>query len=707
MNSLRLSSGTPLPLGAIVVPEGVNFSVFSRNGTRVVLDLFKNYSDNKPYDSIELDPAENRTGDIWHICIKNLKPGSLYLYRVDGPHSPSKGHRFDFTLPLIDPCAKALTKGSVFKAFKKKNGKPFVSVSEFPKCVVVDDEAFDWEGDKPLNYPAENTIIYETHLKGFTASESSKVKHRGTYQGFIEKLPYLKKLGVTSVELLPVFEFDENENTNKNPRDGEQLVNFWGYSTIGFYAPKNSYAASEKPGACVSEFKELVKSMHREGLEIILDVVFNHTAEGNENGLSFCFRGFDNSIYYITGEKDHAVYYDYSGCGNTVNASHPILREYIVSCLRYWVSQMHVDGFRFDLAAALARGQNGVLLNPAPLIDLIAEDPVLRKTRIIAEPWDAAGGYMLGAFPGRWSEWNDRYRDDVRRFIRGDEHVSTAAATRISGSSDIYEQTGRSPCNSVNYICCHDGFTMNDLVSYNHKHNEQNGENNRDGSDNNLSYNYGYEGETVNPKIESMRLCQIKNFMLVLLVSQGNPMLCAGDEFRRTQHGNNNAYCQDNGISWVDWTFAEKNRNLLTFTTRLIQLRRKHPVFRRNSFFTAKSSANTADPGIMWYDYNGMVPDWQKLNRFLAFGLSGKGLLLADGSPENDFYVAVNTDVHDLTVILPALTAEKRWIRVIDTSVSGKDAALSEGSEGVLSSQTRYVLEANAAVVLMSKGLAG
>lgn len=704
MSELRTLAGKPIDLGATVTSKGVNFSVYSQNAERVVLDLFNSEKDKQPYASIEFDSKKNKTGSVWHIFVEGLKPGALYLYRVDGPYNPPLGHRFNFNKYLLDPYAKCLTNGSVFKSYNRQrelglagieNGK-LSDLSDFPKCVVIDDEDFDWQGDCPLNYPASETIVYEAHLKGYTASSTSGVSHPGTYKGFIEKIPYLKKLGITAVEFMPIFEFDENENGNINPKTGEKLKNFWGYSTMAFFCPKASYAAGKAPGAPVNEFKELVREMHKAGIEVILDVVFNHTAEGNEHGYTFSFRGFENSVYYLLPE-DHKQYYtNFSGCGNSVNAAHPVVTRFILDCLRYWVTEMHVDGFRFDLAAELCRDQQA-RIQPFPhLINAISEDAILSKTTIIAEPWDCGGGYLLGGFPGHWSEWNDKFRNDLRRFIRGDEGVVTAAATRIAGSSDLFNHHGRKPSASVNFVTAHDGFTLNDLVSYNGKHNEENGENNRDGSDDNNCYNHGYEGITVNPKIENLRVKKIKNFILSLMISQGIPMLSAGDEFRRTQMGNNNAYCQDNEISWVNWNLLGKNTEVWDFTAKVINLRKAHKVFRRTEFFSSSK------PEIDWFNSEGKTPDWSKLKRFLAFRLMGSANS-ESSARDNDFYIAANMDMYDLTITVPSCSKGKKWYMVVDTSIIGSDSVKEPGTEELLTEQQRYVLPSDSFIVLIAK----
>ncbi|MCR4953214.1 MAG: glycogen debranching protein GlgX [Treponema sp.] len=708
MTEYKFSSGKPLSYGAVLTKDGVNFSIYSRDAESVSLYLFESDNSERPFQVITLDPKINRTGYIWHVEVLGAGDGLLYLYKVDGPYEPTKGLRFNPHKYLFDPYAKAFTQGSVFHAYNRQHEKGFSAneggelkdLTDFPKCVVVDD-SFDWEGDKPLNYPLEKTVIYETHVKGFTASKTSEVapEFAGTYKGFTQKIEYLKKLGVTSVELLPVFEFDENENANTNPRTGEVLVNYWGYSTIGFFAPKTTYAADRSPGGAVREFKQMVKELHKAGIEVILDVVYNHTAEGNERGYTFSFRGLQNDVYYSLPHDNKQYYMNFSGCGNSVNCNHPVTGRFILDSLRYWVMEMHVDGFRFDLASILTRAQNGAPLELPPLTNAINEDPILANTKIIAEPWDCAGLYQLGGFPAgennRWSEWNGRFRDDLRRFIRGDDNSVTAVATRVAGSSDCYNHSGRTPLASINFITAHDGFTLNDLVSYNYKHNEENGECNRDGSDDNLSYNHGFEGECTNPKIEALRLKKIKNFLLYLFVSQGVPMLLAGDEMRRTQGGNNNAYCQDNAISWINWDLERKNASLVRFTSLLIALRKNHNVFSRTKFFSEHCDKEKI-PEITWFDINAKQPEWSATNRFLGFKLSGSG-------SDNDFYIATNVDLYDLTITLPSLSGNKKWYRVADTSFDSPDDILENGKEELLREQRRYVLLSGSSVILISK----
>ncbi len=714
MKTIEAYDGSPLSYGATLVPGGVNFSIFSRHANSVVLCLFESENSSSPYFTYTFDPVTNHTGDIWHVFLKGIEPGALYLYRMDGEFCPEKGLRYDKNCWLIDPYTKALTNTSLFDNLPANTASPqdrmdvimgsLPDAAKFPKCVVIDDSDFDWEGDRPLNYRLRNTIIYETHLKGFTASPSSRVQYPGTYKGLVEKIPYLKELGITSVELLPIQEFDGFENTNINPRTGDRLVNFWGYSTMAFFAPKASYASNAAPGASVREFKEMVREMHKNGLEVILDIVFNHTAEGNEHGVTFSFRGIDNPVYYILEPEKKEYYTNYSGCGNTFNCNHPVVRDFIINCLRYWTVQMHVDGFRFDLAPILGRGQNGDLLAWPPLLERIAEDPVLSKTKIIAEAWDAGGAYQVGSFPGgRWAEWNDRFRDDMRRFWRGDSGLCAGVATRLTGSADLYLSNGRKPYHSINFLTSHDGFTLNDLVTYNQKHNEENGEQNRDGNDTNWSCSYGYEGVTENPAIEGLRDRQAKNLMFSLLLSQGTPMMLAGDELRRTQSGNNNAYCQDNEISWVNWDNAEKQKLFLDFTRKLIAFRKAHHAFTRPEFFTGKDISLNSLPDITWFDESGNVPDWGQMGHFVAFRLDGSPAETVSDTRDNDFYIMINADDTDKTVRLPAAPQGKKWYRVIDTTIPGPDSFMDEGMEDELYEQTMYILPAKGCALLLSK----
>lgn len=709
-----VQNGNPFPQGATLSEKGVNFSVFSRHATQVQLDIFNDENDAEPSFSYTFNPDVNKTGDMWHVFLTGLKAGALYLYRVNGAFKPEQGQRFNPKSYLLDPYAKALTNHSLFLNIEKDTTNPQDEMDillaaaqtgkNFPKCVVIDNADFDWQGDRPLNYPLRHSVLYETHLKGFTQSPTSGVQHRGTYRGLIEKIPYLKELGITSVELLPIQEFDEYENTNVNPKTGERLKNYWGYSTIAFFAPKASFAANKNPGACVNEFKEMVRELHKNGLEVILDIVFNHTAEGNENGISINFRGFENSIYYLLEENQLQYYKNFSGCGNTVNCNHPVVRTFIIDCLRYWVCEMHVDGFRFDLGSILGRDRNGNLMENPPMLERIAEEPVLRNTKIIAEAWDAGGAYQVGWFPGgRWAEWNDRFRDDMRCFWRGDDFFTNAAATRLTGSSDLYLRDGRKPFHSINFLTSHDGFTLNDLVTYEKKHNEENGENNRDGSDNNHSFNCGFEGTSTNPAIEKLRVRYVKNLLISLFLSQGTPMLLAGDEFRRTQRGNNNAYCQDNETSWLDWSLKDTHSEIFRFTRKIIEFRLHHAAFRRPEFFIGQDLSCNSLMDISWFNEKGKLPDWAKQNHFLACRMDGSKAEIFSEKDDNDFYLMFNTSSKDITVSLPNPSAGKKWYRVIDTSIAVPHDFLSVGEEEIIFPENIYILPAKSCAVLLGK----
>ncbi len=550
--------GVPLPLGVTVRRHGVNFSVFSRYATSCTLVLFKPEA-RDPYVEIPLDPLANRTGQVWHVFVEGLDAGLQYGYRFDmQPNPDPRFHRFDPSKVLLDPYGLALSNGGSWGEFKPGK-RPY-------RNSLVIESYFDWEHDRPLNIPLADSIIYELHVRSFTQGPTSGVTHPGTFPGLIEKIPYLKKLGVTAVELLPVNEFEESDTDRANPFTGQPLLNLWGYQSTAFFAPNAAYSSNPDGGEQVREFKEMVRAFHKAGIEVILDIVFNHTAEGDEHGPMWSFRGIDNSTYYIL-ECGTGKYENFSGCGNTVNCNNPVVRDFIVDCLRYWVMEMHVDGFRFDLASILGRGQDGSVLKNPPLLESLAYDPVLANTKLIAEAWDAGGLYQVGSFPswGRWAEWNGIFRDDIRKFVKGDAGMTSPLATRLLGSPDLYLSSAREPYHSINFITCHDGFTLNDLVSYNEKHNLANGENNSDGNNANYSWNCGAEGSTDDKAINQIRLQQQKNFAAILLVSHGVPMILAGDEIGRTQQGNNNAYCQDNEISWVDWKLAEANAGLLRF----------------------------------------------------------------------------------------------------------------------------------------------
>ncbi len=689
-------AGSPLPFGTWEVGGGVNFSIFSRNASRVRLEFYDHPEDAAPARVIDLDSARNRTGDVWHVWVEGIGPGQLYAYRVDGPYAPGEGHRFNFNRLLLDPYAAAISRLPTWdfapaRAYDPTAPELDLAISKLdnsgsmPKCVFVNDP-FEWDAEQPLRHPWSKTVIYETHVRGFTIHPSSAVDHPGTYRGLMEKIPYLKTLGVTAVELMPVQEFNETSITRRNPQTGQLLRNYWGYDPVVFRAPKASYSSSGSLGQQKLEFKEMVRTFHNAGIEVILDVVFNHTAESDELGPTLCFRGIDNAIYYMLAD-DKRHYKDFTGTGNSVNANHPVVRNHILDALRYWVVEMHVDGFRFDLASVLGRDGSGNLLANAPLLERIAEDPILRDVKIIAEAWDAAGAYQVGSFSERrWAEWNGRYRDDVRRFWRGDDGMLGSFASRISGSADIYTMSGKGPEGSINFVTCHDGFTLNDLVSYCGKHNEANGENNHDGTDANFSHNYGSEGETTDAGIESLRKTQIKNFLLTLLISRGVPMLLGGDEFRRTQGGNNNAYCQDNETSWYDWSRLEQHREIFRFTCGMIAFRNAHPILSKEQFYT--------DEEINWFGPQGGLPNWAdpKEKRFAC-------LIHEDDLAA--LYLMFNAGADEVDFVLPPALPGALWHLAVDTSREAPQDLFAAGEEPLREDTRTYRLPPRSSAILL------
>jgi glycogen operon protein len=700
-----------MPLGATPGKSGTAFAIFSRHATAVTLCLFDSPESVSPSRRISLDPVQNRTGDIWHIEVPDIGAGQLYLYQADGPYDPEAGHRFVSAFFLSDPYAKAFSGGFEWNFSLQTLSDPqdvlsarrasVPSAATIPKCIVVDD-SFDWRGDRPLNYPLRKSVIYEAHVKGLSQDPTSGVAHPGTYLGVVEQIPYLKKLGITSLELLPVHEFNEWEFDRHHPESGRRLTNYWGYSTIGFFAPKANYAAAGAVGQQVSEFKLMVRELHKAGIEVILDVVFNHTGEGNELGPTISFRGLDNSIYYML-EEDHRYYRNYSGTGNTMNCNHPVMRSLIVDALHYWVVEMHVDGFRFDLGSILGRDRQGNMLANPPVIEGIAEDPILRNTKLIAEAWDAGGAYQVGGFPGgRWAEWNDRYRDDVRKFWRGDRGLTAPFATRLTGSSDLYLRDGRKPFHSINFVTCHDGFTMSDLVSYNRKNNYANGEQNRDGAPENHSANYGVDGPSDDPSVTAVRLRQHKNFIATLLLSLGTPMLLGGDEFGRTQLGNNNAYCQDNEISWFNFQHGEYQRELLEFTQKMIAFRRRHMAFQRPEFYTGNDTNFNRMPDITWFTERGESVDWSRANRTLALLVDGSHAEILSDRDDNDFFIIFAADPTRQKCVVADPPAGKRWYRVLDTALRAPDDFTPEGQETPFSGDS-YSCAGRSTVVFLSR----
>ncbi|MBN2157850.1 MAG: glycogen debranching protein GlgX [Spirochaetes bacterium] len=705
----KTTPGYPLPLGAHFTREGAQFSIFSRHCTAVTLVLFDSDAPDSSFEEIPLDPVVNRTGDIWHIAVEGLPDGQLYGYRIDGPYDPGKGHRYNRNKLLVDPCARAITGSRRWDftralgydadshdgdlSFSDVDSSPFM-----PRCIAMSRSGLTH--GNPFSISERDHIIYELHVKGFTFHPSSGVSKGGTFRGLTEKIPYLLELGVNAVELMPVQEFDEEDNINVNPQTGEKLRNYWGYNTIAFFAPKGSYSSSGNMGEQVAEFRDMVSAFHEAGIEVILDVVFNHTAEGDETGPTLSFRGIDNSLYYIL-KEDPRYYMNFSGCGNTVNCNHPFVRLFILDVLRYWVIEMDVDGFRFDLASILGRDQNGTIMSNPPLIEIIGDDPILRNTKIIAEAWDAAGAYQVGEFPGRWSEWNGKYRDDIRRFWRGDPDSVGSFATRLCGSADLYGRSGKGPLQSINFVTCHDGFTLNDLVSYRKKRNLENGENNLDGEDYNLSSPWGPEGPDKTVHTTRMRLRLIKNFLATLMLSQGIPMLLAGDEFRRTQRGNNNAYCQDNEISWVDWRLIETNGDLLRFTREMIRFRKDHPVLRKSSFFTGEAGSGADHPDITWHGTRIGAPNWGEGSHCIAALISGAYAELPEGRADKDLYLIFNASKSKLNFEIPPAPSGARWRIAVDTSKPSPGDIYDRGREEYLADD-HYGVDKLATVVLVS-----
>jgi len=607
--------GKSFPLGATICADGVNFGLYSKSSTALELLLFDAVDAAAPSRVIALDARRNRTFDYWHIFVPELKSGQVYGYRAYGPFEPDKGHRFDSSKVLLDPYGRAVALPERYD--RRAAARRGDNAASAMKSVVADTSTYDWEDDVPLNRPFGQTVIYEMHVKGFTRHPNSGVapEVRGTYLGLLDKIPYLQDLGITAVELLPVFQFDIQEAP-------EGLTNYWGHNPVSFFAPHCGYSSRRDPLHVLDEFRDMVKAFHRAGIEVILDVVYNHTAEGDEDGPTFCFKGLENSQYYIL-QEDRARYADFSGTGNTLNANQSIVRRLILDSLCYWVREMHVDGFRFDLASILSRDEQGRPLANPPILWDIETEPVLAGTKLIAEAWDAAGLYQVGSFIGdRWKEWNGQFRDDVRRFLRGDPDQVSNVAARFLASPDLYGHEHREPEQSINFVTCHDGFTLNDLVSYNRKHNEANKEGNRDGQDENLSWNCGVEGPTDDPEIEGLRNRQVKNFHTINLLALGVPMVLMGDEVRRTQRGNNNAYCQDNEISWFDWSLLEKHADIHRFVKQLIRFRLGLSIYREDQGRSLLQVLQQAR--IQWHGVRLAQPDWSYDSHSLAFSVWGR-----------------------------------------------------------------------------------
>lgn len=677
IDGVRCCRGHAMPFGATLTRNGgINFSINSVDATGCVLQLY-HMGDKDAFANINI-PEEFRMGSNYSIIVFDQNPDELeYTYKFYGEMNPAKGLRFDPEKSLLDPYAHLISGRD--KWGEEKTGKAPL------RCRIVPED-YEWEGDRPLELPFEDLIIYELHVRGFTKSNSKNVKYGGTFAGVVEMIPYLKKLGVNCVELLPVFEFDEMENDRM--MDGKRLFNYWGYSTVSFFAPKSAYAVTGPYAMAADEMKNMVKQLHQNGIEVILDVVFNHTAEMGNDGPTLNYRGIDNRTYYHLNEAGD--YMNYSGCGNTVNCNNAVVREHILDCLRYWVTDYHVDGFRFDEAPILSRDEMGRPMQSPPLLETLAHDPILRKTKLIAEAWDAAGLYQVGSFPApdKWADWNGRFRDCVRHFIKSDAFAGPELISRIQGSPDVYH--GRSQHASVNFVTCHDGFTLNDLVSYNEKHNYANGEDNRDGIDNNICWNCGYEGDTDIPEIEELRNRQVKNAFALLMLSRGTPMMLAGDEIRNSQGGNNNVYCQDGPISWINWDNMEKHKDVYDFFRQMIDLRMKHPVIRRRDYFTDNNSSGY--PEISFHGEKAWnLNMWEP---FHVFGFMYAEPKADFGTKEDSFiYCGVNSHWEDHTLELPQLPEGKRWKIVAYTADRKHDTHEKvEGNEIRLISRSIMVL---------------
>ena len=685
MRDIKDDSGRPSPLGATICSDGTNFSIFSASASGMQLVLFDHIDDPVPTRTVTLDPVRNRTSHYWHIFLPGIRPGQLYGYRADGPRDPAAGQRFDSEKVLLDPYGKGVSVGRNYS--RAAACIPGDNASTSMKSVVADLSLFDWEGDKPLNRAFRDTVIYEMHVAGFTRHPSSSVSsaNRGTYSGIVEKIPYLKSLGITAVELLPVFQFDSADAPSG-------LENYWGYDPVAFFAPHLGYCThADDPIACLDEFRTMVKALHRAGIEVILDVVYNHTAEGDERGPTLCFRGLENNFYYIL-ENDRAHYADFTGTGNTLKSNHSVVKRLILDSLKYWVSEMHVDGFRFDLASIFSRGDSGAPELNAPVIWEIDSEPILAGTKLIAEAWDSGGLYQVGSFgQDKWKEWNGAFRDGVKGFLKADANTAWNLHERIIGSPDIYKSGHRPTGQSINYITCHDGFTLNDLVSFNSKHNDQNRSQNSDGTDVNLSWNCGAEGPSTNADVERLRIRQIKNFFALTLLSVGTPMLLMGDEVRRTQQGNNNAYCLDNDVSWFDWALCRANAEIFRFVKELIALRLHFDQGISGNPIPLEDYINNAE--IQWHGTALDKPDWGSDSHSIAVTLHNHAL-------NNVRYIAINSYWNALDFALPSLPeSSSRWIRMIDTSLDTPNDIV-HAEEGTDVAGSSYTVNPHSIVML-------
>ncbi|MGA8164262.1 MAG: isoamylase [Waddliaceae bacterium] len=637
-----ISPGKPTPFGVSLLEDGVNFSLHSKSATEVVLCLF-DFENKQPICEISLNPSQHRTGDVWHVLVHQLPERMCYAYRVAKAKGKLYKRYYNRDNLLLDPHAKALATPNEWGRFDQE----YRSLG-----VVISKHLFDWEDDKPLNIPIHELVLYEMHVRGFTRHESSGVQHRGKFLGIIEKIPYLLDLGINAVKLMPIHEYNECEYGRFNPFSGERLCNFWGYSTVNFFSPMNRYASNDDFASAIFDFKTMVKELHRHGIEVILDVVFNHTAEGNEHGPIFSFKGIDCPIYYMMDKKHR--FQNFTGCGNTVNCNHSIVREFIRTCLQYWVTEMHVDGFRFDLGAVMSRDIHGEPLANPPLIEELSHDPILSDTKLIAEPWDCGGLYRLGGFfpeEDRWSEWNDKYRDTVRRFIKGDRNEKSEFATRLFGSVDLFGN--RSPCASINFITVHDGFTLKDLVAYNHKSNSGNAEDNRDGNSNNYSWNCGLEGDTDDSEVLTLRERQMRNFHFCLMVSLGVPLLMMGNEYGHTRYGNNNAWCQDNALNWFLWNEIDANASFFRFYKEMIHFRKRHKILQSAQFLQGED--------IDWHSTKPFDPDWHGDTQVLAYTVNAR-------EEGYRLYAAFNMHNCDIPFTLPPPPEGKTWRLIVHTA---------------------------------------
>jgi isoamylase len=689
---IKYRRGHVLPFGATMVPNGVNFSIYSSAAVSCTLILFEKGAP-QPYVEIKF-PEEFRIGNVYSMIVFDLDYERLeYGYKMDGPFDTVAGHRFNKDVILSDPYAKAIGGRDIWMAPPDWN-----NIYPFRSRLVFED--FDWENDSPLEKPIEDLVVYEMHVRSFTAHPSSGVKHKGTFAAIREKIQYLKDLKINCIELMPVYEFDEWEHSKEHPETGEMLINYWGYSTLNFFSPKSGFAATGKYGMQVDEFKNLIKELHENDIEVFLDVVFNHTAEGDHRGPTISFKGIDNKTYYMLTPEGY--YFNFSGTGNTLNCNNPITRNMVLDCLRYWASEYHIDGFRFDLAAILGRAPDGKPLNNPPLLESLANDPILAKCKLIAEAWDAGGLYQVGSFPayGRWAEWNGKYRDTLRKFLKGDIGMVGDLSQRIQGSPDLYSSRGTTA--GINFITCHDGFTLYDLFAYNSKHNEANGEENHDGNDDNSSWNCGWEGETDDPGINILRHRMIKNALAALMVSQGVPMILMGDEMGKTQYGNNNTYCHDSEINWLDWDLINKNPDIFYFAKHLLNFRHTHPVLRNKYHFRNTDYLNSGYPDISFHGVKAWNADWSESSRLFAFMLDGKHA--KQGFLKDDFiYVAMNMHWEGLNIELPQLPAGISWHVSVNTDMPSPYDFHAVSMEPAVDDQKNFIVGPRSVIILVGK----